>query len=410
VYQYNADGQKICQDDSEKGFYQKSSIWAQQFPLHFARRVIVSCGAWLFDSYDDHMMRFTRNPDNKLPRPALFQALEWHFVPNHDAMLRDFFAQKIDVCELLPSDVVFLDQFLRSSMYDRMKVRGEIKRLDALENGFHYVGWNMINPLFSSKKTRLALSAAIDYRALMSFLKGEAVQITSPFRYGSPEYDARVVPRQYAPDEAKLLLAEEGWCDSNGDGILQKEIDGVMKPFRFQLAYLGRDPVAKIFSELLSFDFRQIGIECIPRGVELHEISQMMDDKNFEAIYLGWAHGDPPEDPTQLWESSGVKDPGSSNFVSFSNKEVDLLIKKLKFEHNLKTRVRIYHRIHDILFRENPYSFLFSYKGIYCYWSWVQNVFNPKERQDLIPGAYIEEPTFEYCWMHDQPSAFDIAM
>lgn len=400
IYQYLPNGEKICADDQEKNFYQKSSLWAQNFANHFARRIIASCGAWIFDGASDRQIRFKRNPDHFLANDALFSAVEVYFVESFDAMWRDFIAQKIDVCTLGPQNLIELDRFLESPFYKNEKAQGrEVKHLEYLARVFSYVGWNELKPYFTSKKVRQALAQAIDYKRLIKQnLSGQAMEITGPFFPLTSAYDSSIAPWPYDPDRSMRILAEEGWYDSDGDGIIDKEIDGIRVPFQFSLTYYVKNSISRANVELISTYLKQIGIDCRLNGVDIADLSAQCDDKSFDALYMAWQLGTPPEDPEQIWHSKGAYEKGSSNSIGFANEEVDRLIEALNFEWDLKKRDSLYHQLHALLYDQAPYAFLFTPYTHLVYWNWLDGIFIPKDHQELIPGADVDQPSVIHAW------------
>ncbi len=400
VYQYNSDGTKIARESDRPDFYRTSSLWAESFSSHFASQVIVSCGPWIFDGMDDRQIRFRRNPDFYTPVRALYEAMEIYFLESTDAAFRDFVAQKIDLCTISPQDLVELEAFVKSKEYAVQRQKGfEINRLDFFQRNYAYVAWNLKNPLFQDKKVRHALTMAIDRnRLIRQNMQGKAVQVTGPFFVESEGYNAAVEPLAYDPDEAKRLLAQAGWFDSNADGILDRKIDGALVPFRFRLTYYVKNPISKANCELIATNLRDVGIDCILYGLDIADLSEASEDKSFDALYLAWGLSNPPEDPRQLWHSEGADIKGSSNLGGFRNMEVDLLIEELQFEHDRKKRKELMGRLHEIIYDDMPYTFLFTPIATLIYWDWVHNIFIPKERQDILPGATVEQPSITYSW------------
>ena len=135
------------------------------------------------------------------------------------------------------------------------------------------------------------------------------------------------------------------------------------------------------------------------KGVDIADLSQAIEGRSFDALFLAWALGTPPEEPRQLWHSEGAKQPGSSNYIGFANKEIDEIIEKLTFEDDPIKRKELYHRFHAIIHDEQPYTFLYAPKTAMLYREYLQNVFIPADRQDLIPGADIEEPISSIFWI-----------
>lgn len=394
VYQYFADGTKIIEDDANPETYRTNSIWAQNFAQHWAKNIIPSCGPWTFDGMTERQIKFKRNSDFYFPYAALSESDEVEFKDNPDNMWQDFKANKLDSYVIQPQQLLELDQFLKSPQYLEQKKDGAgINRLDYLARRYQYVGWNEAKPFFKSKKVRQAMTMAIDrQRIIKQTLNGMGVEITGTFYYYSPAYDKSLTPWPYDVQRARRQLEEEGWYDSNGDGIIDKMIDGKLTDFRFNLTYYVKDPTAKSICEYISTALKEIGIICNLMGVDVADLSAQFDQKSFDALYLGWALSTPPEDPKQLWYSAGQNEAGSSNAIGFSNKEADAIINALQYESDPAKRIALYHRFDAILYEEQPYTFLYSPKTVFLYREYLQNVFLPVERQDLIPGANIAEP------------------
>jgi peptide/nickel transport system substrate-binding protein len=154
-----------------------------------------------------------------------------------------------------------------------------------------------------------------------------------------------------------------------------------------------------VICEYIATSLREIGIDCQFAGLDVTDLSRQFDDKNFDAIFMGWKLGTPPEDPRQLWHSSGAKEKGSSNMIGFSNPKIDEIIDNLNYEYDKDKRILLYHRFHQIIHEEEPYTFLYTPKMRLLYRQHVKNIFIPRERQDLIPGANIPEPNTQAIWL-----------
>src|SRR6185295_5285155 len=164
------------------------------------------------------------------------------------------------------------------------------------------------------------------------------------------------------------------------------------------LTYYVKNPVTRSNVELIASQLKQVGILCEPYGVDVQDLTQVLDDKSFDAYALAWTAGTPPEDPRQIWHSSTAQEKGSSNTISFANKEADELIELLTYESDPTLRTKYYHQFHALMHEEAPYTFLYTPKLNMVLWNWIENVFVPAERQDLIPGAVTTEPQPTYGW------------
>ena len=401
VYQYFPDGSKIIEGDQGAETYRTNSVWAQNFSQHWARNVIVSCGEWLFDGMSDEAIRFRRNPNHHQSYAVLVNELEVRFRESPDAIWQDFKAGSIDTYAIRSEQLVELENFLESDEYQEQVAKGlKIHRVDYVARSYNYLGWNQATPYFSDRKVRRAMTMAIDRnRIINQNLNRLGLPITGPFFQNSPSYDKRIKAIPYDLQASRQLLEESGWFDSDGDGVRDKEINGQKVPFRFGLTYYVKNPTSKANCEYVAVALKELGIDCQLNGVDLADLSSTWDEKAFDAIYLGWALGSPPEEPKQLWHSSGAKEKGSSNAIGFQNSEADDIISRLQYEYDEDKRLGLYHSFHRIIHHEAPYTFLYTPKSILLYRDYVKNVFIPAERQDLIPGANIAEPNSSVFWL-----------
>lgn len=401
IYQYFPDGTKIIEEDTDPNTYRQNSVWAQNFAQHWAKNIIASCGAWIYDGMSDREIRFTRNKDHYFPNDVLVEAEVVQFKDTPDAIWQDFKANHLDSYDIRPDQQLELEAFLQSAPYkSQEQEKASIHKLEYLGRSYSYIGWNEARPFFRSKKVRQAMTMAIDrQRIIRQSLNNMGIEITCPFYRYSPAYDASILPWPYDVQRAKRLLEEEGWYDSNGDGIIDKEIDGKSTPFQFRLTYYVRNPTTKSICEYVATALKEVGISCTLNGVDIADLSAVFEDKNFDALCLAWSLGTPPDDPKQLWYSSGAKERGSSNAVGFSNAEADSIIDALQYENDPVKRNALYHRFDAIIHDESPYTFLYSPKTVMLYRDYLQNVFIPVDRQDLVPGANVAQPDTSVTWL-----------
>lgn len=402
VYKYFPDGKKINEDDASPDSYQKNAAWAQNFSQHWAKNSIPSCGAWLFDGLTDRQIQFRRNPHFYRPLAALADKMVYAFKNSPDAMWQDFKGNALDSYSLQPGQQIELDEFLNAPQYIKQAdANASINRLDYLTRVYFYLGWNQATPLFNHTKVRQAMTMAIDrQRIINQNLNGLGIEITGPFFKYSPANDPSISPWPFDPLQAKQLLEAEGWIDTDGDGILDKEINGKRVKFAFTLTYFVKNPTAKSIVEYISTALKEIGISCTLNGVDIADLSAAIEQKSFDALFMGWGQASPPEDPRQLWHSEGAKQPGSSNMTGFANKEADAIIEALQYEEDPTKRVTLYHRFDKIMHEEQPYTFLYTPKTAFLYRNYLKNVFIPAERKDLVPGATIGEPDSSIFWLN----------
>jgi len=390
VWAYRPDGTRVVAEADQR----TSSSLIEHMQLHWAKNIIPSCGPFTFIEMSDESIRFKRNANYFDPLEALYDEWEVAMRASFDSIWNDFKLGKISTYALNASQIPDWERFKTTPEYEAQKANGEaINVLSFPSNSYYFVGWNMKRPLFTSKKVRQALTLAIDRpRILREILYGQGFEITGTFPPNSPATNPDLKPWPYDPDLARKMLAEEGWADLDRDGVLEKEIDGKKVIFSFKLIYANRGPVGKATVEAIVTQLKKVGIRAELVGLELTDLNERMNQKDFDALYLGWVNGSPPEDPRQIWSSSGVNEVGSANYVGFANAEADKIIDDLDYESDKAKRIELYHRFDDILYDEQPYTFLFSLYQNLLYREYIGNVFIPKDRQDLVPGANVDQP------------------
>jgi ABC-type transport system substrate-binding protein len=78
-------------------------------------------------------------------------------------------------------------------------------------------------------------------------------------------------------------------------------------------------------------------------------------------VTLAWAGGSPEDDLKQIWHSDSAR-MGGSNFISYSNKEVDKAIDQAREEMNKEKRKVLWQKAVRLIAQDAPYTYLFNLK------------------------------------------------
>ncbi len=223
-----------------------------------------------------------------------------------------------------------------------------------LSPSYTYFGFNLENALFKDKKTRQAMSYAIDRQTLIkSVLLGLGEPTVGPYMPNTWVYNSTLTPYTYDVEKAKTLLAEAGW-KLNKNNILEK--DGHIFSFTV-ITNQGNDLRIKT-ATLLQAYFKKVGIEMKIRTIEWSAfINEFIHKGNFEATILGWNILQDP-DSFNVWHSSSAID-GGLNFVRFKNAEVDSMLEQGRATLDNEKRKKFYHTFQEVLHEEQPYIFLY---------------------------------------------------
>lgn len=238
---------------------------------------------------------------------------------------------------------------------DTPAFRRRFNKYQYLAFGYTYLGYNLNRPLFQDRRVRQALSSAINKQEIIDgVLLGLGQAATGPYKPDTWVYNPDVPRYPYDPERARTLLAEAGWTDSDGDGVLDR--DG--KPFTFTIVTNQGNDLRVKCGEIIQRRFKEVGVDVKLRVIEwasfLHEF---INPGNFDATILGWSGG-PEPDAYNVWHSSKTR-PGELNFIGFKNAEVDEVLEKGRRTFDLAERKVAYDRFQEILAAEQPYTFLY---------------------------------------------------
>jgi ABC-type transport system substrate-binding protein len=217
---------------------------------------------------------------------------------------------------------------------------------------YRYVGWNLGSPLFSDVRVRRAMSHLFDRDTFIDkFYHGLQAKAVGPFEANSPYSSPAVKPIEFSIPQAIALLREAGWRDSDGDHVLDK--DG--RALRFTIMTADPETSVKILT-LTKEAMRKAGVDMQIKVVDWSTLLTLIDEYRFDAVMLGWTRS-PWPDPTALWDSSSARK-GGLNLVRYKNPEVDALIEQAVRSIPEAERIKLYRRIHELIYADQPYTFL----------------------------------------------------
>ena len=196
-------------------------------------------------------------------------------------------------------------------------------------------------------------------RIIQDVLLNYAEPAVSPFSNTSKQHDSTLQPYGFNLDKAKALLAEVGYEDRNGDGVLE---DKSGKAFEFKLTYFQANEDTKRMVLLLKDLYARAGVRMIPFPQEWPVMLENLDKKDFDAITLGWTSGI-ETDLYQAFHSSQAISNGD-NYVSYKNPVLDKLIEQARRTVDEGKRMPLWQQIEKILYEDQPYTFLMRRKSL----------------------------------------------
>ena len=291
---------------------------------------------------------------------------------NTDAALVALKAGELDTMALLP--IQHLKQ-TSGARFDK-----QFAKYQFFTPSYSYIGWNNAHPIFSDMRVRQAMTYLTNRQQMVKTILFELGEVVSgPLYLFRPEYDKTLVPYPYDPQKALQLLGEAGWKDTDGDGILDKMIDGQKVPFRFEIKFNSGNDIRKSVALTLQDELKKHGIDASVRQLDWTVYLDDVRNHKFDAMILGWGMPAIEPDEYQVWHSSQAENKGS-NHISYKNARADALLEEYRRTFDAQKRIELYREFQQILHQEQPYTFLFIQKAILAVDRRFQNV-------TLYPGG-----------------------
>lgn len=298
----------------------------------FGRKPILS-GPWMVDEWrtGDRIV-LKRNPDYRWAPdflhqdgPAHIETLTFQSIIEEASRIAAFEAGETHQTTLAAVDV------------ERITSAEQSWIISFLRLGVVFLEFNVTVAPFDDVLVRRAINHAVNKQDVVS----AAVE-----QYGQPAYGFLSPAmfgywegiEEYAPafdvEKAKSLLAEAGWEDADGDGILEK--DGAK--FEFTVLNLPTDAWSRA-AQVVQSQLRDIGIVMEIQQLEFATLLEEAKTGNHQAEIMGYTYLDP--DIAYLWFHSSQAGTGL-NMSHIKDPELDAMIMEGRSTMDLEERAAVY--------------------------------------------------------------------
>ncbi|HAZ11660.1 MAG: peptide ABC transporter substrate-binding protein [Bdellovibrionales bacterium GWA2_49_15] len=353
-------------------------------------KTIIGTGAYKVDTYD-------RTKGITLKRNTDWWGYNVDFyknTQNYDKILMKFV--KEDTIAITMIEKEELDFISLSTEAYNKKTSGarwgksafKVKYESKAAKGYAFLGFNLNEPMFKSKKLRTALYHLVN-RELMNekFLFGQSELANGPWYKQSEYANPDVKPILFDMKKAMDLLSEDGWKDTDGDQIVDKMIDGQ----KVKLSFTILEPLQDFVKYLTVFkeDAKKAGVDVNIKYVEWNTFIKLLDERKFQMVRLAWGAGSVDIDPKQIWHSSSYEQQGS-NFINYNNPKVDKLIDEARMAIEKKDRVKLLRDVYKMIADDVPYIFFFNSR--YGYYGHTKRLKRVKDTYNYTVGL-------SYWWL-----------
>jgi peptide/nickel transport system substrate-binding protein len=266
-------------------------------------------------------------------------------------------------------DVSRIDNDTWVRVKDDPAVKQQIVFHDVWQLGYNCIVWNVDDPLLADARVRRALAMSFDRQTIIDQLfHGQARAVTGPFTPDQRENNPDATAIDFNPAAASGLLASAGWRDTNADGVLDR--DG--KKFMLTLLLMSGSAPSLGQGQVFQGALRKIGVQLEIKTLDDAAFYELVLNRKYQAAFLSWIN-EPDPDPSDLFHSKNLA-PNGMNVTGYKNDEADQLMDAAARELDPAARVALYHQLHDVLARDQPYLWAMQVAEKWAVNRRVQNV------------------------------------
>jgi len=231
-----------------------------------------------------------------------------------------------------------------------------------LTYGIYYMGINSNRPKLADKRVRKAIAHLIDADKIISdVIYGYGSRIVGPIHPNRKYFNSDLKPVELNVEKAIQLLKEAGWEDTNSNGTVDKMIDGerteLVLDYRASSGGIG-EKIGLIF--LPNAKRAGVGINIITENY--NNLRKELERRDYDLFVAGWNQDPSLNDLYQTWHTDNDTPKGGNKF-GFGTEESDDLIEKIRTQMSTEERTKLYHRVQEIIYDEQPCVFLYAAKG-----------------------------------------------
>lgn len=250
--------------------------------------------------------------------------------------------------------------------------------------GYQCLGLNHKDPILKDINVRKALAYLTNVDQMIDkVFYGMAERTVSSVQPGKYYYNDTIKPYPYDVKEAIQILTNAGWKDTDGDGFIDKVLNGKKTKFSLKYFYNSGNPIREMIGLLIQKSYRQAGIEILVQPLDWSLYINELQKHNAQLWYQGWVSGPALDDDRQIYHTSSAVD--GSNYMSFGNAESDKILEAICKEMDDDKRKDLYLRWQVIQHEQLPYIYMYVQK----YRNIIHKRFKGVIESSIYPGIWF---------------------
>jgi peptide/nickel transport system substrate-binding protein len=368
---------------TKKPSVQMLSIWVPILPKHIWEEVSAdesktfknepAVGSGPFQAQEwrrGQFVRLVKNPHYFRSEPAVDEIVI-QFYDNPDTMVQALKQGEVDFIDSIPT-----------RLFQSLEGEPQIETLSSSDAGFTELGFNLYEPNpqvieeFDAPETSTGHPALLDVRVRQAINWAiDEEELTDKVLLGEGQVGSTLVPPPLAKYHLELeesevmgfdiaraqeLLAEAGWEDTDGNGVVDK--DGEDLELRLYVRSESTDTIKA--GTFISDWLEQAGIRVNTKAVSDNTLTDDIYAADYDMFIWGWG-SDPDPDFILSVLTCGQFMFWSDTF--WCNEEYSRLYEEQKTQLDLNERAETIHEMQRIAYEESPYVIFFYDNALEAY-------------------------------------------
>lgn len=359
----------------QKKFYEELYKKDQTLATSQVNRQAMGTGMWQVESWEENRRLILKRNENYWAKEREVAKGRWNYerivysvIQESSVRLENL--KKGNLSYLVPTNKQFAKEMDGEPFGTKIT---KVQAVNRTPNSYRFIGWNNRHEILGNKDVRWALSHLANIRLWAKKFEYDLSEPTiGPMSPKTDQHDPLLKAVSFNRKEARKRLAAAGWSKAGPDGFLVKEGK------RFEITILFPSQAKDVYEPMLTEyknQAKRVGIDIQLRGLEWTSFVKKLDERDFDAVVLGWTRAHDP-DLKQIWHSDSIKEQGS-NFVAYENPELDKLIDEHRKTMSYDERVKLARKMQNLIYNDQPYTFLLESK--YVLYAHQSNIKKPKD-------------------------------